>query len=261
MLVHPNIDPVLIKIGPLSVQWYGLMYLCGFVAAYLLANSRRQRLGWSSEDVSDLIFYCALGVIVGGRVGYMVLYQFSSLASDPLSLFKVWDGGMSFHGGLLGVGAASWLFARKKALPFFELVDFVAPLAPLGLFFGRMGNFINQELWGKPTDLPWGMVFSNGGSLPRHPSMLYEAFLEGIVLFVLLWLYSAQPRKVGSVAGLFLVGYGIFRFLVEFVREPDDHIRYIAFNWLTIGQIYCIPMIIFGLYLLLRSAPNKLSDD
>lgn len=252
MLVHPNIDPVLLKIGPLAVQWYGLMYLCGFVAAYLLANSRRQRLNWNSEDVSDLIFYCALGVIIGGRVGYMMFYQFDNFIGDPLSVFKVWDGGMSFHGGLLGVGLASLLFARKKSLTFFELADFVAPLAPLGLFFGRMGNFINQELWGKPTDLPWGMVFSNGGALPRHPSMLYEAFLEGIVLFVILWLYSAKSRKIGNVTGLFLLGYGIFRFLVEFVREPDDHIMYLAFDWLTIGQVYCIPMIVFGLYLLFR---------
>ena len=252
MLVHPNIDPVLLEIGPLSVQWYGLMYLFGFAAAYLLANSRRQRLGWSGEDVSDLIFYCALGVIVGGRVGYMLLYQFDNFISDPIAIFKVWNGGMSFHGGLLGVGAASWLFAKKKSLSFFELADFVAPLAPLGLFFGRMGNFINQELWGKPTDLPWGMVFSNGGALPRHPSMLYEAFLEGIVLFIVLWLYSAKSRNVGNVTGLFLLGYGIFRFLVEFVREPDDHIMYLAFNWLTIGQVYCIPMILFGLYLLIK---------
>ena len=252
MLVHPNIDPVLIQIGPLAVQWYGLMYLCGFAAAYLLANLRCQRLGWNSDDVSDLIFYCAVGVILGGRIGYMLLYQLSSFISDPISIFKVWNGGMSFHGGLLGVAVASWLFARKKSLTVLEVLDFAAPLTPLGLFFGRMGNFINQELWGKPTDLPWGMLFSNGGDLPRHPSMLYEAFLEGIVLFIIVWLYSAKTRYVGRVGGLFILGYGIFRFLVEFVREPDDHIMYLAFNWLTIGQVYCIPMILFGSYLLFR---------
>lgn len=267
MFIHPNIDPVIFTIGPvsipflgeqsLSVQWYGLMYLLGFAAAYLLASVRRQRLGWDSEDVSDLIFYAALGVILGGRVGYMFLYQFNKLQHDPLSLFKVWEGGMSFHGGLLGVGVAMLLFARKKNLRFFTVTDFVAPLAPLGLFFGRMGNFINQELWGKTTDLPWGMVFSNGGDLPRHPSMLYEAFLEGLVLFTVLWLYSKTPRPIGRVTGLFLLGYGFFRFLVEFVRVPDEHIMYIAFNWLTVGQLYCVPMLLLGLYLLLRPVVEK----
>ncbi|MGH1542700.1 MAG: prolipoprotein diacylglyceryl transferase [Arenicella sp.] len=254
MLVHPNFDPVIVSIGPLSIQWYGLMYLLGFLSAYWLANVRKQRLNWNSEDVSDLIFYAAMGVILGGRLGYALLYKAQFYFTNPLEILKVWEGGMSFHGGLLGVGLALVLIARKKRLPFYQVADFVAPLAPLGLFFGRMGNFINQELWGRVTDVPWGMVFQTGGNLPRHPSMLYEAMLEGIVLFIVLWSFTRKPKAMGQATGLFLLGYGIFRFLVEIVREPDTHIGYIAFDWFTIGQLYCIPMVLFGIYLLCRTS-------
>jgi len=230
MLVHPNINPVIVSIGPFDVQWYGVMYLCGFLAAYILASLRKGRLGWNSDDVSDLIFYSAVGVIIGGRLGYIIFYKLGFYLANPLQIFNIMGGGMSFHGGLIGVAVAVWLFAKKKNIPYLQLADFVAPLAPLGLFFGRMGNFINQELWGKPTDLPWGTVFSNDPErLPRHPSMLYEALLEGLVLFLLLWFFSRKERKHGQVAGLFLIGYGVFRFLVEFVRIPDDHVGYVAF--------------------------------
>jgi len=239
MLVHPNIDPVIFSLGPFSVQWYGVMYLLGFLAAYLLANSRKSRFGWTSDDVSDLIFYAALGVILGGRIGYILFYKLEFYFANPLQIFNIMGGGMSFHGGLIGVAIATWLYARKQKIPYLELADFVAPLAPLGLFFGRIGNFINQELWGRPTDVPWAMLFTNDPEgLPRHPSMLYEAILEGLILFAVLWWFSKSNRKHGQVAGLFLLGYGLFRFLVEFVRVPDDHIGYVAFQWLTVGQLY-----------------------
>lgn len=252
MLVHPNFDPVLVKIGPLSVHWYGVMYLLGFLLAFALGLYRKNRLGWSKDDLSDLLFYCALGVILGGRLGYVLLYKPLFYLSNPLQIVMVQDGGMSFHGGFIGVALAIWWFARKKQISFWQVTDFVAPLATVGLFFGRIGNFINQELWGKPTDLPWGMLFTNGGPLPRHPSMLYEALLEGLVLFLILWWYSSKPRPLGAVTGLFLIGYGIFRFLVEFVREPDTHIGYVVLNWVTIGQLYSLPMILLGGYLLVK---------
>jgi len=191
-----------------------------------------------------------MGVIVGGRVGYMLFYQPGMLIDSPLSLFAIWDGGMSFHGGLLGVLVAMALFARSRALAFFTVTDFIAPLVPIGLFFGRIGNFINAELWGSPTTLPWGMVFPGGGPEPRHPSMLYEALLEGLVLFLLLWLFSMKPRPRMTVSGLFLAGYGVFRFGVEFVREPDAHIGYLAGGWLTMGHLLSAPMILAGIALL-----------
>lgn len=262
MLVHPNIDPVIFSLGPLKVQWYGLMYLLGFIAAYGLANARKNRIGWTSEDVSDLIFYAAIGVIVGGRLGYVIFYKLGYYLEHPLQILNTTGGGMSFHGGFIGVAVGTYLFSRKKNMKFLGLADFVAPLAPLGLFFGRVGNFINQELWGKPTDLPWAVIFTTDEkSLPRHPSMLYEAFLEGLVLFTMLWVYSRRERLEGRVAGLFLLGYGIFRFAIELVREPDNHIGYVALSWVTVGQIYCIPMLLLGSYLFFRKKPLSIKHN
>lgn len=255
MLPYPHIDPVAIQIGPLKVHWYGLMYVLGFLSAWALARRRAGRFGWRMEEIDDLVFYGALGVVLGGRIGYMAFYNLTALIYDPLSLFRIWEGGMSFHGGLLGVLAAMGLFARKHGRPFFEVTDFIAPLVPIGLFFGRIGNFINGELWGKVTDLPWGMVFPTGGQLPRHPSQLYEATLEGLVLFTVLWIYSAKPRPQMAVSGLFLLLYGVFRLLVEFIREPDAHLGYLAFGWLTMGQLLSTPMILAGLLLLCLALP------
>ncbi len=254
MLVHPGFDPVAFSIGPLKVRWYGLMYLFGFVAGWALGRYRAGRpgSGWQPEQVDDLIFYAALGAILGGRIGYVLFYGFQASLDNPLMLFKVWEGGMSFHGGLLGVLLAMWLFARKVNKSFFAVTDFLAPLVPLGLFFGRIGNFINGELWGRVSELPWAMVFHTpgAGDLPRHPSQLYEATLEGVVLFIILWLYSAKPRPTRAVSGLFLICYGLFRCMMEFVREPDAQIGFIAFQWLTMGQLLSLPMILFGILLL-----------
>lgn len=255
MIVHPGIDPVAFSIGPLSVHWYGLMYLAGFVAGYWLGvvRARRPGSGWKTEEVGDLLFYIAIGVILGGRLGYAVFYNAGYYLDNPLQILQIWSGGMSFHGGLLGVIAAMAWYAYKTRRRFFQVADFVAPLTPLGLLAGRIGNFINQELWGRPTELPWAMVFpaTDPSGLPRHPSMLYEAMLEGVVLFIVLWWYSRRPRRVGRVSGLFLACYGVFRFGVEFVREPDPHIGYLAFDWLTMGQVLSLPMVVLGLMLLL----------
>jgi phosphatidylglycerol---prolipoprotein diacylglyceryl transferase len=260
MLTYPEIDPVAISIGPLAIRWYGLMYLVGFAAGWWLGRRRAARpaSGWSPEQVGDLVFYAALGVIIGGRLGYVLFYDFAGLAADPLLILKVWQGGMSFHGGLIGVLLAMWWYGRSLGKGFFEVTDFVAPLAPLGLAAGRIGNFINGELYGRITDAPWGMVFPNAGPLPRHPSQLYEAFLEGFVLFAILWIYSARPRPAMAVSGLFLAGYGVFRFLVEFVREPDAHLGYLAWGWLTMGQVLTLPMILGGAALLVLAYRGRL---
>ncbi|WP_100656232.1 prolipoprotein diacylglyceryl transferase [Alteromonas flava] len=243
--VFPNIDPIIFSIGPLAVRWYGLMYLIGFVAAFFLAKQRLARVGWSKEQLSDFLFWGFLGVIIGGRVGYVLFYQFDLFLSDPLYLVKIWTGGMSFHGGLLGVITAIALYARKMNMRFLTLGDFVAPLVPIGLGAGRLGNFINAELWGRTTDVPWGVIFPGAGNYPRHPSQLYEFALEGVVLFVLLWWYSAKPRPRGAIGGLFLLGYGCFRFIIEFFREPDSHLGLYSFG-LSQGQLLCIPMIALG---------------
>jgi phosphatidylglycerol---prolipoprotein diacylglyceryl transferase len=252
MLTYPNIDPVAVSFGPVAVHWYGLMYLIGFVASWWLGvvRARKPGSGWKAEEIGDLIFYGALGVIIGGRVGYILFYNFGLFVEDPLLLFRVWQGGMSFHGGLLGVLVAMWLYGRKTGRTFFQVTDFMAPFVPIGLGAGRIGNFINGELWGKPTDLPWGMVFPFLDAQPRHPSMLYEALLEGLVLFAVLWLYSSRARPTRAVSGLFLLGYGLFRFGVEFVRQPDAHIGYLAMGWLTMGHVLSAPMILFGILLL-----------
>jgi phosphatidylglycerol:prolipoprotein diacylglycerol transferase len=267
MLTYPDIDPVIISLGPLNVHWYGLMYLLGFLGGWWLGRLRAARpdSGWRVQEVGDLLFYVALGVIFGGRIGYVLFYAFPSFLSDPLMLIRIWEGGMSFHGGLLGVLIAMWLFGRRFGHSFFETTDFIAPLIPVGLFTGRVGNFINGELWGKPADLPWAMQlpcqrFPNAcvGSLqgaefspPLHPNQLYEAGLEGLALFLLLWGFSARPRPTMAVSGLFLLGYGLFRFLVEFVRVPDAHLGYLALGWVTMGQILTIPMLLGGLLLLM----------
>jgi len=249
VLIYPDINPVALSLGPLKIHWYGLMYVVGFAAAWLLGRYRAKQPHsvFTPSDVDDLLFYCALGVVLGGRIGYILFYQAGAWIHDPLMLLRLWEGGMSFHGGLIGVLIAIWLFARKTQQGFFTISDFVAPLVPPGLFAGRIGNFINGELWGSPTDLPWGMVFPYVDQLPRHPSMLYQAALEGLVLFILLWWFSARPRPRMAVSGLFLIGYGCFRFLVEFVREPDAHIGYLWGGWLTMGQLLTTPMILIGL--------------
>lgn len=259
-MLKPHIDPVALSIGNFELHWYGLMYLVGFVLGWLLARWRAGHpgSGWSPQDVDDLLTIVMLGAIIGGRLGYVLFYDLKSYLADPLEILKIWHGGMSFHGGLLGVVAAFAWFARSRHRRFLVVSDFVAPLVPQAIFWGRLGNFINGELWGKATGLPWGMVFPGAGPMPRHPSQLYEALLEGLALFVALWLYSAKPRKVGAVSGFFAVGYGVARFMVEFVRVPDAHIGYLAFGWLTMGQLLCLPLILFGIWLLLR--PEKQLD-
>lgn len=252
MLTYPEIDPVIFRIGALQVHWYGLMYVVGFITAWFLASIRAEKpnSGWTEAQVSDLVFYSALGVILGGRIGYILFYKFSDFLAHPLMLFKIWEGGMSFHGGLLGVAVALWLFCRQHHKRFANVADFTAPLVPLGLAAGRIGNFINGELWGRVTTQPWGMIFPNAGPLPRHPSQLYEFFLEGILLFIIIWWYSSRPRPAWAVSGMFLLFYGLFRFIVEFVREPDVPFGFVAFGWLTMGQLLSLPMIIVGLFLL-----------
>lgn len=253
MLTYPDIDPVALSLGPLKIHWYGIMYLVGFAAAWWLGHVRARQpyTPFKPEQVADLIFYGALGAVIGGRLGYILFYDFANYAQHPLDILKVWQGGMSFHGGLIGVLVAMWLYSRKLKLAFFQVTDFLAPLVPVGLGAGRIGNFINGELWGKTTDLPWGMVFPHAGPLPRHPSQLYEALLEGVALFVILWLYSAKPRPTAAVSGLFLICYGAFRFIIEFGRQPDAHIGYLAYGWLTMGQLLSLPMVIAGAILML----------
>lgn len=249
MLTYPEIDPVIFSIGVLKIRWYGLMYVIGFFAAWWLAL-RRSGQPWSPisrQQAEDLVFYGMVGVIVGGRVGYCLFYGFDQLISDPLYLIRITEGGMSFHGGLAGVIVAMLVFSRRVERKVWQITDFLAPLVPIGLGAGRIGNFINGELWGKPTDLPWGFLV-NGQVL--HPSQLYEALLEGLVLFLMLWFYSAKPRPYMAVSGLFLLGYGVFRFAVEFVRVPDAHLDYLLAGWVTMGQILSLPMILFGVLMI-----------
>ena len=262
MLHYPNFDPIAFRIplefnipflgwhfGPISVRWYGITYLVGFAAAWWFGRRRAGRDGSPVNlvQMDDVIFYGALGVILGGRLGYMLFYGRDQLLENPASIIRIWDGGMSFHGGLLGVTAAMLLYARHARIGFLALMDFVAPLVPIGLGAGRVGNFINGELWGKPTNVPWGFIVDGVG---RHASQLYEATLEGAALFAIVWTFSIRPRPVMSVAGLFLAAYGVFRFAIEFVRVPDAQLGYLAFGWLTMGQVLSLPMLIGGLVML-----------
>ena len=252
-MIYPTINPIALDLGFIQIYWYGLMYLGAFLAAYFLANYRaKQSDHWNPQQVEDLIFYGAIGVIVGGRLGYMLFYNLPHFLSDPLSIFAIQGGGMSFHGGFLGVLLAMVLFNRKYHKSFFTTMDFVAPLVPLGLGFGRMGNFINGKLWGKETTSPLGMFIQEQG-VACYPSQLYEAFLEGLVLFIILWVYSQKSRPLMSVSALFLIFYGLFRFIIEFVREPDVQLGYLAFDWLTMGQLLSLPMIVLGVYLIFKA--------
>jgi phosphatidylglycerol---prolipoprotein diacylglyceryl transferase len=252
MLVHPQFDPVALQIGPLAVRWYGLMYLIAFGLVWALGRARiatRSDSVWSTRDLDDALFYGILGTILGGRIGYVLFYKAADYIAEPWRVFAVWEGGMSFHGGMIGVIVAMWLFARSRRHHWLAVTDFIAPLVPLGLAAGRVGNFINAELWGRPSDVAWAMVFPNVDRLPRHPSQLYEFVLEGLVLFAVVWLFSREPRPRGAVSGLFLVTYGLFRFLVEYTREPDTHLGLLALG-LSMGQWLSLPMIVLGIFLL-----------
>jgi phosphatidylglycerol:prolipoprotein diacylglycerol transferase len=269
-----NFDPVAVSIGPLDIHWYGVMYLLAFLSFWAIGNRRAMRQtwwGWSKQNVSDVLFYGMLGVILGGRIGYMLFYGFELLIQDPVSILKVWDGGMSFHGGLLGVMFAMAWFARRTDRTFWQVADFVAPMAPLGLAFGRLGNFIGGELWGRLTDVPWAMIFAKSTGfapvnesalneawrsgaldhLARHPSQLYQASMEGLALFLILMWYSRRPRPNAAVSGLFLLGYGFFRLVAEFFRQPDDHLGFLALQWLTMGMALSLPMIAAGFIIML----------
>lgn len=253
MLPYPQIDPVAIALGPVKIHWYGLMYLIGIGGAWWLASRRLAQFdaSWSKEKLSDLVFWVALGVIAGGRLGYVLFYDLEAYLSNPALILQVWKGGMSFHGGLLGVMLATLWFGLRNGKGFFQLMDFIAPLVPIGLGAGRIGNFINAELWGKATDLPWAMIFpTDPAQLPRHPSQLYQFALEGVALFAILWAFSRKPRPTMAVSGMFALCYGIFRFAVEFVRVPDAQLGYLAFGWLTMGQVLCLPMVLGGLGLI-----------
>jgi len=248
MFIHPQFDPIAIHLGSFGIHWYGLMYLVGFLAFLGLGKWQikyRTWHGWTMEMLDDALFFGALGVILGGRLGYVLFYQFGYFVQHPLEILAVWQGGMSFHGGFLGVLVAMFIFARKYQIKWLAIMDFVAPLVPIGLGAGRMGNFINAELWGRVTNAEYGMVFPLVDTQLRHPSQLYEFALEGIVLFLILWIYSAKPRATGAISALFLIGYGSFRFLVEFTREPDSYLGLLSAG-LSMGQWLSLPMIVLG---------------
>ncbi len=261
-MLHPQFDPIAFSIGPLAVRWYGLMYLLAFGLFFVLGRSRLKRPQWSAasgltvRDLEDLLFWGAIGVVLGGRLGYVLFYKPGWYATHPLEILEVWKGGMSFHGGLVGVVLAVALFCRQRGLSFLRVTDFIAPLVPIGLAAGRMGNFINGELWGRPSDVPWAMVFPHVDALPRHPSQLYQFAGEGLALFVLVWWFSSRPRPAGMVSGVFLVGYAAFRFVAEFAREPDDFLGLQALGF-TMGQWLCLPMLAVGAALIVwsRRAP------
>lgn len=252
MLIHPQFDPIAISLGPIAIRWYGLMYLVAFGLFFFLGRYRARRDAWRGVSyalIDDLLFFGVLGVVLGGRLGYVLFYKPGYYAAHPLEIFAVWQGGMAFHGGFLGVLAAMWWIARKHGIRWLALTDFIAPLIPCGLAAGRMGNFINGELWGRATDVPWAMIFSQGGPVPRHPSQLYQFALEGLLLFAILWLYSARRRPAGAVSGAFLLGYGVFRFAAEYFREPDNFLGLLTLD-LSMGQWLSLPMIAVGAGLL-----------
>lgn len=256
MLTHPQIDPVALQLGPLAIHWYGLTYLAAFALFVLLGRARlrhepfvsiRQPRAWEPRDVEDILFMGVVGVVMGGRLGYCLFYKPAYYLSHPLEIFAIWQGGMSFHGGMLGVLVAMLWFARSRERSWLQVMDFVAPCVPTGLAAGRVGNFINGELWGRIADpsLPWAMVFRGAGDLPRHPSQVYQFLMEGVLLFVLLWLYARKPRATGQVSAAFLFGYGVFRFIAEFFREPDAHLGLLSLG-MSMGQWLCVPMILGG---------------
>jgi phosphatidylglycerol---prolipoprotein diacylglyceryl transferase len=260
MFIYPHINPIAFQLGPIKVHWYGLMYLVGFIAAWILLSYRAKHMAyhaWAKERIGDLLFYTAIGGVVGGRVGYMLVYATPELLAHPLQLFKVWDGGMSFHGGLVGVGLAMYLYSRKIKMSFFKVTDFLGPAIPIGLGAGRIGNFINGELWGRVTHVPWAMIYPQVGPQPRHPSEIYEFLLEGVLLFIILWFYSRKPRPRMAVTGLFLLGYGVFRTFCEFFRQPDQQLGFIAWGWLTMGMLLSFPMIVFGIIFLVVAYKRK----
>lgn len=259
MMIHPTIDPVVLQIGPIAIHWYGLMYVTGFMAFLALGRwqiAHRKWQGWTLEMLDDALFYGALGVVLGGRLGYVLFYQPSYFLANPIEIFSVWQGGMSFHGGFLGVLAAMFLFTRKYPMHWLKVMDFIAPLVPIGLGAGRMGNFINGELWGRATNSAFGMVFPHVDTVARHPSQLYEFALEGVALFLILWLFSAKQRAVGAISALFLIGYGSFRFLVEFTREPDDYLGLLSLG-LSMGQWLSLPMILVGIWMFWQAQQKK----
>lgn len=256
MLIHPQIDPIALQLGPLAIHWYGLTYLAAFGLFILLGRARlkhepfasvRAPRPWEGKDVEDILFLGVMGVVLGGRIGYCLFYKPAYYLSHPLEIFAVWEGGMSFHGGMLGVLVAMVWYARSRQRPWLQVMDFVAPCVPTGLAAGRVGNFINGELWGRVADpsLPWAMVFRGAGDLPRHPSQVYQLLLEGLLLFVLLWWYARKPRATGQVGGAFLFGYGLFRFTAEFFREPDAHLGLLSLG-MSMGQWLCVPMVLGG---------------
>lgn len=260
MLVHPQFDPVALALGPVQIHWYGLTYLAAFALFVFLGRRRVQRppyaeAGWTTRDIEDLLFYGVVGVILGGRIGYALFYKPDQYLANPLEILQVWKGGMSFHGGMLGVIVAMVVFARRRQRPWLEVTDLIAPCVPTGLAAGRIGNFINGELWGRAADpaLPWAMVFPQSGTdIPRHPSPLYQFALEGLLLFALLWWFARKPRPLGAVSGAFLVGYGVLRFVAEWFREPDAFLGLLALN-LSMGQWLCVPMVAAGAFLWWRS--------
>jgi len=264
MFIYPGFDPVIFKItDAIQIRWYGLMYVLGFVIAWVLMRYRTKHLAkWESADtLSDLFFYIVIGVIVGGRVGYVLFYDFGQLLVNPFSMLYFWEAGRSFHGGLLGVLLGVWFFSYKKGMPLLYVADVLCPAVPIALGLGRVGNFINGELWGRVTDVPWAFIFPHVDNFARHPAQLYAIFLEGVLLFALVWIYSKTPRKLGGVTGLFLLGYGCVRFLEEFFRQPDPQYGFIAFDWLTMGQLLSLPMVVIGLVLMLYPTKKSAVTD
>lgn len=263
MLQYPNINPVAIELGPLTIHWYGITYLVAFLAGWWLATHRAKKpgSGWKPEEIGDAVFYIVIGVIVGGKLGSLLFYQTELLFTRPLDALNPFSEygfrGMSFHGGFIGVLVAFWYYAKVTDRTFFQVSDFFAPAFPIGLGAGRIGNFINGELYGRITDVPWGMVFPHAGPEPRHPNQLYQFFGEGIVLFLIVWWFSSKDRPLRAVSGVFVMCYGIYRFLVEFVRQPDAELGFIAFDWLTMGQLLSLPMILAGLIMLLTAYSKK----
>ena len=250
-MIH-DINPIFITLGSFHIYWYGIMYLVAFLMASYIGNYyiKNNAVDISTENFSDLLFYIFLGVLLGGRIGYSIFYNLSYTLENPVSILYIWNGGMSFHGGFIGVFLSIIYFCKKANKPFFEITDFIVKLVPIGLFTGRIGNFINGELWGSPTNLPWGVIFSKIDNVSRHPTQLYEALLEGLLLFIILNTFIPKNIKTSTVTAYFLIFYSLFRFSIEFFRVPDLHIGYLLFNWVTMGQILCVPMFILGLYIL-----------